>query len=102
MSEIRDYYVHVSDKVLSGNTLGSAQKVSNTDFLDLFKESINSVNNLQKTSGDLMTKFEMGDPDVNLAEVMIAKEKAKVGFEAVLQVRNKLIDAYHDVMNMPV
>ncbi len=44
----------------------------------------------------------MGDQDVSLAEVMIASQKASVSFQAMLQVRNKLVDAYKDVMNMPM
>lgn len=71
-------------------------------FGDLLKQSINSVNDLQQTSGQLKTAFEMGDPDVDLAQVMIASQKASVSFQAMVQVRNKLVEAYKDVMNMPV
>ena len=71
-------------------------------FSDILKDSINSVNEIQKTSGQLSKAFEMGDQDVSLAEVMIASQKASVSFQAMLQVRNKLVDAYKDVMNMPM
>ncbi len=71
-------------------------------FSDILKDSINSVNETQKTSGQLSKAFEMGDQDVSLAEVMIASQKASVSFQAMLQVRNKLVDAYKDVMNMPM
>lgn len=73
-----------------------------SDFSAMLKESIDSVNDAQKTSGQLSKAFEMGDQDVSLAEVMIASQKASVSFQAMLQVRNKLVDAYKDVMNMPM
>ena len=72
------------------------------DFSAMLKESIDSVNNTQKASGKLSTAFETGESDVSLAEVMIASQKASVSFQAMLQVRNKLVDAYKDVMNMPM
>jgi flagellar hook-basal body complex protein FliE len=46
--------------------------------------------------------FEMGDDSVDLSEVMIAAQKSTISFEALSQVRNKLMKAYQDVMNMPV
>ncbi len=46
--------------------------------------------------------FELGEGDANLAEVMIAVQKSSVSFEAMVQVRNKLVEAYKEVMNMPI
>ncbi len=46
--------------------------------------------------------FETGQGDADLAEVMIAVQKSSLSFEAMVQVRNKLVDAYKDVMNMPI
>jgi len=77
-------------------------EASGSDFAAMLKESIDSVNDTQKASGALSKSFEMGAPDVSLAEVMIASQKASVSFQAMLQVRNKLVDAYKDVMNMPM
>ncbi|MCK5830103.1 MAG: flagellar hook-basal body complex protein FliE [Methylococcales bacterium] len=74
----------------------------NSDFSAMLKESIDSVNSVQKNSAQLSKAFEMGDQDASLAEVMIASQKASVSFQAMLQVRNKLVDAYKDVMNMPM
>ena len=54
---------------------------------------------IQKVS---QSQFEKGDPDVSLAEVMVALEKASVSFQAMTQVRNELLSAYQEVMNMPV
>lgn len=72
------------------------------DFTDLMKNAVDKVNETQKAAGQLTTAFEMGDPNVNLAEVMIARQKASVAFEATVQVRNRLIKAYEEVMKMSV
>lgn len=72
------------------------------DFAAMLKESIDAVNQTQKSAADLSTAFETGQSDVSLAEVMIASQKASVSFQAMLQVRNKLVDAYKDVMSMPM
>ena len=87
----------------SSNTLKPTEASgSGSDFASMLKNSIDTVNDVQKTSGALSKSFEMGDADVSLAEVMIASQKASVSFQAMLQVRNKLVDAYKDVMNMPL
>jgi flagellar hook-basal body complex protein FliE len=74
----------------------------NTDFAAMLKQSIESVNDTQQTAGKMAAAFETGDASVSLAEVMIASQKASVSFQAMLQVRNKLVEAYQDVMNMPM
>jgi flagellar hook-basal body complex protein FliE len=72
------------------------------DFAGLLQESVSKVNEIQQTAGNLATAFEMEDPKVDLAQVMIAKEKSSLAFQALTQVRNKLISAYQEIMNMPV
>jgi len=72
------------------------------DFSTMLKTSIDKVNETQKASGALSTAFQSGDKNVALSEVMVAAQKASVSFQAMVQVRNKLITAYQDVMNMPV
>jgi len=71
-------------------------------FAQLLKNSVNKVNDLQHTAGALAKSFETGQDGVDLAEVMVALQKSSVSFQAMVQVRNKLVDAYKDVMNMPV
>lgn len=73
-----------------------------SDFGDLLTNAINHVNGIQQNSSELATRFELGDESVSLSDVMIAKEKSGVAFEATVQVRNKLVDAYKEIMNMPV
>lgn len=72
------------------------------DFQSMFANAVNSVNAKQMHSSSLAKRFERGDPQVDLPEVMIAAQKASVSFEAMKQVRNKLVEAYKDIMNMPV
>jgi len=72
------------------------------DFQTMFGNAINNVNEQQQKSSELRTRFEKGDPTVDLPEVMIAAQKASVSFDAMKEVRNKLVEAYKDIMNMPV
>lgn len=71
-------------------------------FGEMLQKSINNVNELQGQAKALTEAQELGDPNVSLAEVMIAKEKASVAFQAMLQVRNKLLEAYRDISSMQV
>lgn len=71
-------------------------------FGEMFQQAINSVNSTQQQAGALATSFEQGNPQVSLAQVMVASQKASVSFQALTQVRNRLVDAYKDIMNMPV
>ncbi|MCD2453065.1 flagellar hook-basal body complex protein FliE [Methylicorpusculum oleiharenae] len=91
-----------SMSIEAGNKPSEIQKAGQPDFASLLKQSINSVNDAQATSNQMATAFETGESDASLAEVMISMQKASVSFQAMVQVRNKLVDAYKDVMNMPM
>lgn len=71
-------------------------------FQTMFKNAIDNVNSQQQAASQLATRFEQGDPSIDLPEVMIALQKSSVSFQAMTQVRNKLVEAYKDIMNMPV
>ncbi|WP_339673712.1 flagellar hook-basal body complex protein FliE [Dasania marina] len=71
-------------------------------FSTMFKGAIDGVNQTQKTAGSLQAAYEQGAPGVSLSQVMIASQKSSVAFDAMTQVRNKVVEAYKDVMNMPV
>ena len=73
-----------------------------TDFGALLRQSLEGVNELKQTSSAMTNAFVRGDSGLSLAEVMIAKQKAGIAFEATVQVRNKLLDAYKQVMSMQV
>lgn len=71
-------------------------------FSELMSQAINKVNEVQQASGAISKAYVQGDPKVDITDVMIASQKAGVAFDAMVQVRNKLVEAYRDVMNMPI
>lgn len=71
-------------------------------FSNMLKDAIDSVNDLQKTSGQLQQAFIQGDPNIDIARVMVASQKSGIAFQAVVQVRNKMLESYKDIMSMPV
>ncbi len=75
---------------------------SKVDFSEALKASLDNVNSVQKNAESLGKNFAMGDDSVSLSDVMIANQKANISFQATIQVRNKLVSAYHDIMNMQV
>ena len=68
----------------------------------MLTHSLDAVTAAQKPSGSLKSGFLDQTGTASLAEVMIASEKAGLSFRAVAEVRNKLVQAYQDIMNMPV
>jgi len=72
------------------------------DFAKLLKQGIESVNSTQTRATDLASKFERGVPGVELPQVMLEMQKANVSFRALTEVRNKFVEAYREIMNMPL
>jgi flagellar hook-basal body complex protein FliE len=79
----------------------AAPATGKTDFGAALKGALQQVNGMQAKSEDLSTAYERGET-TDIAAVMLAREKASVGFQATLQVRNKLLSAYKDIMSMQV
>ncbi|CAH0299457.1 Flagellar hook-basal body complex protein FliE [Massilia sp. Bi118] len=77
----------------------SSSKVS---FSDALKAQLDNVSKAQDNAEDMGKKFASGDDSVSLSDTMIAMQKASITFQATVQVRNKLVSAYHDIMNMQV
>lgn len=73
-----------------------------SEFAGLLKSQVESVNTAQTTARNLAREFELGSPGVELVDVMVAAQKSRVQFEALTEVRNKLISAYQDIMSMQV
>ena len=76
--------------------------VAGNDFAKVLKNSIDSVNVRQVEATSLQRDFELGVPNTNLTDVMISMQKANLSFQEMVQVRNRLVTAYHDIMNMQV
>jgi len=83
----------------SAETSGAAGQ---NEFSDILKQSVDKVNETQLDSKKLQEAFQAGDPNINVSEVMVAMQKSNVSFQAMLQVRNKLVSAYQEIMNMQV
>lgn len=88
-----------NDSASSVGDAGNASKPSS--FADTMRDALQSVNERQVNSSALTEAYERGET-VDIAKVMMARQEASVGFEATLQVRNKLLSAYRDIMSMPV
>jgi flagellar hook-basal body complex protein FliE len=73
-----------------------------SEFAQLLKQGVESVNASQQRAGTLSDAFERGTPGVELADVMLEMQKASVSFRALTEVRNRLVSAYQDIMNMPL
>lgn len=73
-----------------------------TSFQQTLNNAIDGVSQAQNEAGALQQAFEMGDPRADLARVMVAMQQSQVAFKAAVEVRNRLVQAYQDVMNMPV
>lgn len=71
-------------------------------FGDAMTQALKNVSAAQAESGRLQREVQMDNPTVSLEETMIAMNRASLGFQAVVQVRNRLVQAYSDIMNMQV
>jgi len=71
-------------------------------FSNLLSSAINGVNDIQKESGRLRNAYETDTPGVSLSQVMVASQKSSIATQATIQVRNKFVEAYKDVMSMPI
>jgi len=90
---------------LSSQAQGVENKIDGGDqegFSKVFSDAINKVNETQQEAGKLKTAFELGDPTVDLTQVMVASQKASISFQAMIQVRNKMVSAYQDVIRMQI
>lgn len=93
---LRDSALAASSRADTGSeTLGA------DDFASVFKAMLVSVNRAQQGATKLAESFQAGQ-EQDLAGVMIAQQKARLGFQTTLQVRNKVVSAYQDIMNMPI
>jgi len=82
--------------------IGGVEGASKVSFSDALKNSLQQVSNSQKAAEEMGQKFAMGDDSVSLSDTMIAMQKSSIAFQATVQVRNKLVSAYHEIMNMQV
>jgi flagellar hook-basal body complex protein FliE len=99
------------DQLLSQLQAASAQAAGNPaaqatggpgDFAAMLQSSLDQVSNAQTEAKKLAQALELGAPNVNVEDVIISLQKADVSFQTMVQVRNKLVEAYQQIMSMPV
>lgn len=87
----------------AGRTQESASSSGEqVDFAQVLQNSIEQVNQTQQDAANLAANFAGGESTADLQEVMVSLQKANISFQEMVQVRNKLVTAYNDVMNMQV
>jgi flagellar hook-basal body complex protein FliE len=86
----------------SVSTPASTGNVPSQDFATLLQSAVDEVNNTQLDARQLTRQFEAGNAEVNLQDVVLSLQKASLSFQTMVQVRNKLVSAYQEVMNMQV
>lgn len=87
---------------VQGLNTHSNNATTKVSFSDALKASLDNVNQMQVNAESLGKDFAMGNDNVSLSDVMISGQKANIAFQATVQVRNKLVSAYQDMMNMQV
>lgn len=80
----------------------TAKQEKGSSFVEMMQQAVDLVNDTQAQAGEMRKAFELGDSQLDLSEVMVAAQKSRISFQALTEVRNKLLTAYQDVMNMPV
>ena len=82
--------------------VGSEMGTAKVNFADALKNSLSEVSDAQTKASAMGKAFTMGDDSVSLSDVMVSMQKASIGFQATVQVRNKMVSAYNEIMNMSV
>ena len=107
MSQIEINQVLAQIRALSGQTqaspaAGAAQPAGGSEFAKLLRQGVEQVNQSEQRSSEISAAFERGTPGIELPQVMLEMQKASVSFRALTEVRNRLVSAYQDIMNMPM
>jgi flagellar hook-basal body complex protein FliE len=79
----------------------SVAEGNKVDFGALLKNIIDQVNHDQQYSSGMTERYQLGE-ERDLAQVMLASQKANISFNAMTQIRNRLVDAYQEIMRMPI
>lgn len=85
-----------------GQGVQTPSSTNGASFADALKSSLDGVNQMQRQAQTMQEAFVLGDDKVSLSDTMIAMQKANISFQTAVQVRNKVVAAYNDIMNMQV
>ncbi len=83
-------------------TQSAAKTAGPSGFGEVFSKALENVSDQQKQSNALQQRFQLNDPEVSLEQTIMASHTASISFQALIQVRNKFVSAYQDIMNMQV
>lgn len=86
----------------TAKALGSAAGSSAPSFVDMLQKSLQQVNTDQNAADTAAVQYQTGQNNVSLEDAMVSMQKANISFQAAVQVRNRLVSAYTDVMNMQI
>ena len=87
---------------VAGAPVASSAAGATSDFASSLDAALKAVSRGQAQSEELQRQFALNNPDVSLEDTMVAMSKANISFAAAVQVRNRLVQAYDQIMNMPV
>jgi len=118
LSQIRSYHDqiarpkplpdHAGDDVARSNAVEGAYATPPParqplpGFTETLRGALDTVNRSQQHADALVDAFERGEPHAGLAQVMVAAQQSQLAFRATVETRNRLVQAYQDVMNMPI
>ena len=85
-----------------GKPAGQVQEAGGADFAQVLKSTLEQVNQVQQSAHTMATDFVSGQGNASLQDVMVNLQKANLSFQQMVQVRNKLVTAYNEIMNMQV
>ncbi len=94
--------LQMQQMVAQAQRMDTSPATQDGQFAKLLANSIDQVNDTQQSASALAEAFERGAQDITLAEVMIAMQKASLSFQAMTEVRNRLVSAYQEIMSMPI
>ncbi len=86
----------------AAGSAGKAGAVAGPSFQNAMTQALRDVSAAQDEAGALQQEFQLGNSSVSLEQTMVASEKARLGFTAAVSVRNRLVQAYSEIMNMQV
>ena len=86
----------------SGSPSPAQETAPGNDFASLLMSAVNDVNKTEQDARNLTQRFEQGDSNANLQDVVVSLQKASLSFQTMVEVRNKLVSAYQEIMNMQV
>ena len=101
LETLRAYQTQATGTVSDSSNVSTSNKVGQPTFFDSVKSALDRVNDADVKSDAMAEAYDRGE-DIPLTDVVLSMQKASLSFEATLQVRNKVLKAYEDIMNMPV